>query len=89
MRKKVYRIEWDQTAIKQFRKIRDQKLSDKILHILENEIARNPFIGKPLNNPFKGVRSYRVGKLRILYKQYKDKLIIVVLNIDHRKDVYR
>lgn len=31
----------------------------------------------------------RVGRYRIIYKIYEEKLIVAVVNIDHRKDVYR
>ena len=31
----------------------------------------------------------RVGKYRILYKIYDDKVLVVVVNVDHRKDVYK
>lgn len=31
----------------------------------------------------------RVGKYRIVYEIYDQKVCIVVVNIDHRKDVYR
>jgi mRNA interferase RelE/StbE len=31
----------------------------------------------------------RVGKYRIVYKIYDHKVLVVVVNVDHRKDVYR
>ncbi len=31
----------------------------------------------------------RVGKYRIVYEIYEKKVLVVVVNIDHRKDVYR
>ncbi len=31
----------------------------------------------------------RVGKYRIIYEIYEKKVLVVVVNIDHRKDVYR
>jgi len=89
MRERIYTIEWSSQAEKQFNKIDDKKLKEKILEIIEHEIAQNPLSGKPLMEPFKDVRSYRVGRLRILYKPYADRLIIVVLRVEHRKDVYR
>ena len=31
----------------------------------------------------------RVGRYRIVYEIYDKKVLVVVVNIDHRKDVYR
>ncbi len=31
----------------------------------------------------------RVGKYRIVYEIYDDKILVVVVNVDHRKDVYK
>ena len=89
MRQNVYRIEWLAKAAKQFHKIKDEKLKVRIIQIIEEDIACNPLIGKPLNFDFEGTRSYRLGNLRILYRPYKTKLIIVIIRIDHRKNVYR
>jgi mRNA-degrading endonuclease RelE of RelBE toxin-antitoxin system len=89
MRKNPYTIQWDAQAAKAFSKIKEQKLKDHILSIIENEIAKDPMVGKPLTGPFAGVRSFRSGVLRILYKFYAGRLVIVILNIDHRKSIYR
>jgi mRNA-degrading endonuclease RelE of RelBE toxin-antitoxin system len=89
MRKNVYVIEWAPQAARQFRKIKDSALKQRILAVLEDEIARDPLIGKPLTFVFKGVRSYRLGRLRILYKPYKERLVVVVLRVEDRKRVYR
>ena len=89
MRERVYAIKWEAEASRFFRKIKEQPLKDHILSIIENEIARDPLVGKPLTGPFQGVRSYRAGVLRILYKFYANRLVIVMLSIDHRKNVYR
>lgn len=89
MRQNSYTIEWTPQALKQFKDIRNTELSTKILDVIEHDLALNPLIGKPLCEPFQGARSYRVGKLRIIYKFYKDRLVIVVLRVDHRKNVYK
>ena len=89
MRRRSYTVQWESTASRFFRKIKDQPLKDHILSIIENEIAGDPLVGKPLTGPFKGTRSYRTGVLRILYKFYAGRLVIVILSIDHRKNVYR
>jgi mRNA interferase RelE/StbE len=89
MRHQIYTVEWDRKAAKVFGAIKDQKLKDHILDAIEHDIARDPFAGKPLAGPFKGIYSHRIGVIRILYKPYKDRLIVVVLDIGHRREIYR
>ncbi|MGZ3633060.1 MAG: type II toxin-antitoxin system RelE family toxin [Parachlamydiaceae bacterium] len=31
----------------------------------------------------------RVGKYRIVYEIYDEKVLVIVVNVDHRKDIYR
>ena len=89
MRYQIFTIEWDRKAARVFEDITDLKLKEHILDAVEHHIARDPFAGKPLAGPFKGIYSHRIGVIRILYKPYKDRLIIVVLDIAHRREVYR
>lgn len=51
-------------------------------------ISNNPYIGKKLKGDFKGLYSYRVWPYRILYKIIQRKLLIVVIRIGHRQEVY-
>ena len=89
MRRNVYQIVWHNEASKYFSKIADPKIKEYIIEVLNNVIAQDPFVGKPLLGAYKGVRSYRIGVIRILYSFYKDKLIVVVLSIGHRKNIYK
>jgi mRNA interferase RelE/StbE len=90
MRKQPFVVEWDRKASKAFRDIDDARLRENIVDAIEKEIAPDPFVaGKPLVGPFKGTRSYRIGVIRILFKPYKDRLVVVLLDIAHRREVYR
>lgn len=51
-------------------------------------LSKHPKSGKPLKGRFKDIRSLRVGKYRILYNIQENHLIIVVITIGHRKNVY-
>jgi len=53
-----------------------------------SELKINPFIGKPLVGNLSGFWRLRVDKYRILYKVEKQKLIVYVLDIGHRKNIY-
>ncbi|MCK5215435.1 MAG: type II toxin-antitoxin system mRNA interferase toxin, RelE/StbE family [Candidatus Omnitrophica bacterium] len=87
-RENIYNICFTHTAKKQFNSL-SIKIKKEIAKILEEEIAHNPLLAKPLQGPLKGLRSQRIGNLRIIYKIIKDELTIMVINLDHRKHVYR
>ena len=89
MKHPVYAIQWHRKAVKAFRDIKDQKLKDHVLYAVEYILAPDPLSGKVLCGPFKGVFSYRIGVIRILYEIYRDRLIIVILDIGHRREIYR
>ena len=51
------------------------------------EISVNPLLGKKLKGEFEGLRSYRVGPFRVVYGFTGE--LLEVVDLDHRKDVYR
>jgi len=87
-RDNIYDIHFTRTSKKQFDTL-PVKIKSEIAKMLEEEIARNPLLGKPLQGPLKGLRSQRIGNLRIIYKIIKNELTIMVINLEHRKQVYR
>ncbi|NQU06463.1 MAG: type II toxin-antitoxin system RelE/ParE family toxin [Calditrichaeota bacterium] len=83
------RIELSPKALRQLKKLsRDVKLMRKIADALDG-IAECPYDGKALDGQFAGTYSYRVGNWRILYEIYKGQLLIIVISIGDRKEVYR
>lgn len=60
----------------------------KILAILP-VIADNPFVGKKLEGELVGLYSYRIWPYRIIYKIYKNILVIVIIHISHRQEAYK
>ena len=83
-----YRIDFKSSAAKALRKISkaDQKrIADKIDGLSENlpDPATTKMKG---DNPFHRIR---VGDYRIVYEIQGDILLIVILKIGHRKEVYR
>jgi mRNA interferase RelE/StbE len=47
------------------------------------------YIGEPLAGPLKGIWRYRVGDYRILCRIRHGELIILVVEVGHRREVYR
>ncbi len=52
-------------------------------------IAEDPHQGKPLKLTLKDKWSYRVGVYRIIYSMDNKVLTVYVLDIGHRRDIYR
>ena len=66
-----------------------EHVKSRIGNTLLKVLSVDPFIGKPLKADLKGLYSYRVGDYRILYSVYKTKLIVQIVKVMHRKEVYR
>lgn len=52
------------------------------------QLKRNSELGKPLTGRLSGLWSLRFGKYRALYQIKKNRLLIMVLGIGHRKNIY-
>ncbi len=61
----------------------------KILTRIETYLARDPKeLGKPLKGDFQGYWRYRWGSYRVIYKISEREILILILRISHRKDIY-
>lgn len=83
----MWRIEYTNTAQK-FIKLLGSKDKERIMNSVES-LQNNPDLGKQLVGPLKGLRSLRVGKYRVIYKKEINELIILVVAVGHRKNIYR
>ena len=66
----------------------DRSLGEQVAKAIER-LAIHPELGEFLKGEWKGYRKYRTGRYRILYRIEHAKLIIYIITIDDRKDVYR
>ena len=82
-----WEIKFEKKAQKELDKIPVQ-YRERILAILP-AIAQNPFVGKKLDGELNGLYSYRVWPYRIIYKTYKQLLVIIVVRIGHRQGAYK
>ena len=83
-----YRIEFKRSAAKALKKIpkaNRKRIVEKIDSLAES--PPNPDTTKMKgNNPFHKVR---IGDYRIVYEIQEDVLVILVVKIGHRKDIYK
>lgn len=82
-----YRINIKARAEKQIDKLSLRDSSRVMMAIYG--LGMDPYIGKKLDGEFKGLWTLRVWPFRIIYEIQKGKLIVLVLKVGHRKDVYR
>tara|TARA_Y100000310_G_C20475060_1_gene711978 strand:- start:91 stop:339 length:249 start_codon:yes stop_codon:yes gene_type:complete len=82
----MYSIEFSKDAEKQFFKL-DKGMQERVVSVLERiRVRPHSFVKKLVGNPYFRLR---VGKYRAILEIQEDKLIIFVLEIGHRKDIYK
>lgn len=54
-----------------------------------DELQQRPRLGIPLHGELKGFWKLKVSHYRIIYQIIDNQLLIYVIDIDHRKQVYR
>ena len=86
----MYKIVLTKTAEKEYRYLynHDNAIFIRIRKAL-SYIAEAPHQGKQLKLKLKGKWSYRVGVYRIIYSIDGTVLTVYVLDIGHRREVYR
>ncbi len=86
----MYKIIFTENASKIFRKL-DSQIKNKIMTYLDQDkLLKTPkLFGKSLLYQQRGNWRYRVGDYRIICKILEKELIVLIVNIGHRKEVYK
>jgi len=83
-----YRIFWNKSAIKELRDI-DKQIIPKIIAAVES-LSSNPFpsgVKKLIMSDF--TYRIRIGDYRIIYSIFQRRLVIEIVRVGYRKDIYR
>ena len=86
-----YKIQFSDKAYKQLDKL-DKSVAKNIINFLRHKVLvlDDPKqIGKPLAKTMQGLWRYRIGKYRIICDIKDSELIVLVLAIGHRKQIYQ
>ena len=83
----AWRVEIENRCLRELRKL-DRLVVRHAFEIIENVIALNPYAGKALAGRYRGLYSYRFSSYRIVYELRKKHLVVLILSISQRKDVY-
>lgn len=54
-----------------------------------DRLAENPFFGNALKGDMRGLRRLRVGDHRVIYEVRESILVVLVVRVAHRREVYR
>ena len=86
----MHKLELSRAAEAVYRRLstRDPRLLDRIDAALD-AIAAAPRSGKSLKGAYVGCWSFRVGPYRILYRIEDSRLVVFILDMGHRREIYR
>lgn len=82
----TWTLRYTASAARAIRKL-DPQVRNRIRKATDT-LADDPLRGKPLQMDLKGLRSWRTGDFRIVYRVIEDRIEILVVAIGHRRDVY-
>lgn len=83
----MWQIFYSSQASKFIKRLDDE--TKKRIKLAIESLQINPDLGKQLTGSLRGLRSLSVGNYRVIYKKELDELVILVVAVGHRKDIYR
>ena len=83
----MYKVVFTKEASKNFRRLdkRLQRLAAKAI----DRLSKNPKVGTPLSRKLKGLWKIRFSRYRIIYRILEQKLIVIIFDVGHRKEIYK
>ena len=82
-----FRVEFLPRAARDFKAL-PLPVQARVRRALEGLTAQ-PLSGKPLQGPYAGLRSERVGEYRIVYRAIPEESVVLIHAIGHRREIYR
>ena len=82
----MYKIIFDRKALNFFKKL-DKPVCERIGKKIE-ALKENHELGIPLLGNLSGLWKLRIGDYRVIYKIFNNELVILIIKIGHRKNVY-
>ena len=87
----IWSVEWDERARRELRRL-DRAVQHTILRYFSERIRTDADprrFGKPLRHVGAGLWRYRIGAYRTICRIEDQRLIVLVLAVGHRREVYR
>jgi mRNA interferase RelE/StbE len=87
----AWTVEYLSATRKQLKRL-DPKMRDRIVRFMRERIIEpgDPYaVGSALTGEWAGHWRYRVADHRVICKLWDEKLVVMVVKVGHRSDVYR
>lgn len=86
---KAFKVEYLDSVVAEDIPELPKTIRDRIKRAIETRLTADPVsLGKPLRYSFLGHRRIRVGDYRIIYRVNPKAMLVTIVYIKHRRDVY-
>ena len=86
----AYRVVLSAAAKRAIERDLPEAVAAAVVDFLYGALAADPYrVGKPLRLELEGYWSARRGQYRVIYSVHDDQVLVCVVPISHRADVYR
>lgn len=86
----TYRVTYSAKARRAISELLPESVAAACVEFIGGALAAEPHrVGKPLRAPLDGLHSARRGAFRVLYRIDEGEVTVLVVTIEHRRDVYR
>jgi len=82
-----YRVIYHKNIKKDLKKL-DKKTIRLFFEAVKEIILKDPYQGIGLKGKYSGLCKYRIGNYRIVYSIEGNELMVLILRVRHRKNVY-
>ncbi len=82
----AWTVRYTRSAAKAIRQL-DPQVRERVRAAIET-LCDDPLRGKPLQLTLQGLRSWRTGDWRLVYRVLEDRIEILVIAVGHRREVY-
>lgn len=82
-----YLLKIKNSAFKEIQKI-DKPSRQRVIEAID-KLTSNPHIGKQLKGEHSGLRRIRSGSYRVVYEINENEIVVLILRVAHRKDIYQ
>lgn len=84
----MYTLKFKKSVQGDFKRI-GKEAAKKVLDVIRKELLTNPRAGKRLKGTEGTLWSHRVGDYRIIYTFNDEEIVLLVVRVGHRREVYR